>query len=123
METEANNILFQKRANFRFSLLEKKNEIIEEIYKKAEKEIINLPDNQFKKWVVGVIPAGVKGKIKAGKKTAKVLGIESDLDEEGFLLVGEDTEIDFRISEILKRLKEDQKPELIKILCLNTPQE
>ena len=125
----AKDTLLQKKAELNFALLSEKNRIIEDVYKKAEKEIISLPDEEFKKWILKFIPKKSEGEIRAGKRTASILKkildnkIKDDLEEEGFLVITETVEVDFRIGEILKRLKEEQNPEIIKILCLNTPQE
>ena len=63
----------------------------------------------------------------AGPKTAAILKnilslqvfkIKDTLQEEGFLLKGQDVDIDFRISQLLLGLKEKQNPEVVKLLLV-----
>jgi len=111
-----------QRLKFSFAVLEEKNRIVEEAYEKAEKKIVNMPDEAFGKLIASMLPDNFKGGIRAGKKTAAVLRkmvqaeIASDLEEEGFIVSDDEVELDFRISEVLRQLREKQLPEITKIL-------
>lgn len=119
IESEIQEFSQQKRREFEFAVLKEKNKIIDNLYKEAEKEITL---ENLKKLVSSLLPKEVRGKIRAGQKTAKIIreirGIEAvnDLKEEGFVIIEEDAELDFRVSEILEQSKQERKPELIKLL-------
>jgi len=118
----------KKKTELEFILLQEKNKIIKEAYEEAEKRIISLSDEELKKWIKSYLPEKVEGKIRAGKRTTAILKkmVDNEIEEgpeEGFLIINDEIELDFRVSETLKQLKEKQGPEIIKTLCLNTPQE
>ncbi|MDD5433063.1 MAG: hypothetical protein PHE77_00155 [Candidatus Pacebacteria bacterium] len=112
-----------------FKMQEEKNSIIKAVYQKAQENISNLNDAEFKKLIkhlISYVPKNSKGRIEAGEKTAKVLHsflnseikIEDGLQEEGFIFKSHDIEVDLRISQVLFQLQQTVNPELIKILFL-----
>ncbi len=115
IESEIQEFSQRKNLELEFTVLKKKNEIMKKLYKEAEKRI------DIDK-LVSLLPKDVEGRIKAGKKTAQALKrvtdreITDDLEEEGFLIIGENVDLDFRVSEILKQLEQEQKPELTKLI-------
>lgn len=110
-----------------FQIQQEKNNLVQEIYEKAQEGISNLDSAEFKKLLkhlVSYLPKDKKGHIEAGEKTAKALKyligdgakIENILKEEGFIFKSHDVEIDLRISQVASQLQETANPELIKIL-------
>lgn len=128
VESEIQEFSEKKRTETDFVILQEKNKIIGEAYEKAVEKIFSLPAKELEKWIKSYLPEKVEGKIIAGEKTMTVLKkiVNNKIEkgsEEGFLIVNDEIELDFRISEILKQLKEKQGPEVNKRLCLNTQPE
>ena len=120
-KNEIAEFLQQKRTELKFAVLKEKNKIISQAYQKAVRKISELKDQEFEKWIKSLVPKNVLGKIQAGKRTANVLKfldlqIENDLKEEGFLVISDELDLDFRVSQVLERLKQEQEPEIIKLL-------
>ncbi|KPJ55148.1 hypothetical protein AMJ47_01370 [Parcubacteria bacterium DG_72] len=118
IESEIQEFSQKKKLELEFAVLEQKNNIIDNLYNEAGKKIAG---ENLNKLINSLFPKDVEGRIKAGRKTAKILKQITDkevddLEEEGFLIIGENVDLDFRISEILKQAKQDQKPELIKLI-------
>jgi hypothetical protein len=110
-------VSLKKKTEIEFAILKEKNRIIQEVYQEVEKRIVSSPN--FKKWIKLLLPKKIEGKIIAGKKTAVILKdlVDSkieEMDEEGFIVINKEIDFDFRISELLKRFKED--PEIISLL-------
>lgn len=128
VESETENFFQQKKMESNFALEEEKNNIIDDIYKKAEKKILSQEPKEFKKIIEKLadsINKHLEGEISAGPKTAVVLKdisslkrfkIKGDLPDEGFLLRGKEIDFDFRISQILKELREKQELKIVNIL-------
>lgn len=128
MDSEAEGFLQQKKMELNFALEKEKNIIVNDIYKKAEEKILSQSAEGFEEMIkklVGFVKKDEKGEILAGPKTAAILKnilslqvfkIKDTLQEEGFLLKGQDVDIDFRISQLLLGLKEKQNPEVVKLL-------
>ena len=121
IKTQIEEQLQKKRLEVEFTVLKEKNKIIEDLYKEAEKRIASLSGQELKKWIESLLPENIEGKIIAGKKTAAVLRglIDNEIEEtkeEGFIVVSDEIELDFRVSEILRQLREKQGPEIIKML-------
>lgn len=116
IESEIQEFSQKRNLELEFAVLRKKNEIVQKLYKEAEKRI------DIDKLVVSLFPKDIDGKIRAGKRTAEILKqvtdkeITDDLEEEGFLIIGENVDLDFRVSEILKQKEQEQKPELAKLI-------
>ena len=119
IEAEVQELSQKKKLELEFAVLREKNKIIQELYKEAGKKITG---ENFKELIVSLFPKNIEGRIRAGKKTAQILRqitdkeITDDLEEEGFFIIGENVDLDFRISEIIKQLEQEQKPELIKLI-------
>jgi hypothetical protein len=109
----------KKKLESEFAVLKERNRIVDSLYEEAKKDI---REETLKKLVVSLFPKEADGNIRAGKRTAGILRqitsreITPDLEEEGFVIIGESADLDFRISEILDQLKQESKPELIKLL-------
>jgi len=111
-----------------FELQAERNRMVKAVYSAAEKKVIDVSDDGFKKIIKGFlafIPKSLEGKISAGVKTANVLKgmslkyeILDNLKEEGFVFHSQnkDMEIDLRISQVLKQNREQTDPEVISIL-------
>ena len=119
IETEIQEFSQKKKLELEFAVLREKNKIIQDLYKEAEKKIAK---ENLNKLIVSLFPKNIEGRIRAGRKTAQILRqitdkeVVDDLEEEGFFIVGENVDLDFRVSEILKQSKQDHMPELIKLL-------
>jgi hypothetical protein len=119
IESEIKDFSQKKELELEFAVLEKKNKIIKDLYGEAGKSI---KEENLKKFILSYLPKSIEGKIEAGKKTAKIIkeatGRDADgyLEEEGFVIVGENADFDFRISEILSQSEQELKPELTKLL-------
>lgn len=122
IRSQAKEELQKKKAELEFAVLKEKNKIIEKVYLEAEKRIISLPDEEFKKLILSFFPSKIEGKIKAGKRTAAVLrGVVDEIEEdseEGFTIIGNELDLDFRVSELLRQFKEKRGEEVIKMLSL-----
>ena len=118
----------QKKMENDFAFQRAKNEAIDFAYKKASEEISKLSGKDFEVIIVNLrkdLPLELKGKIKAGEKTKKILqslsgfsGVEisGDLDEEGFVFRTNDLEIDARLSQIVEQSKDKTITQAINIL-------
>lgn len=126
-EVEDFEKMLQTRLNFKVQ--EEKGNIVKEIYEKAQENIANLNEAEFKKLIkhlASYLPQNKKGHIEAGEETAKVLHgfvdndikVENSLKEEGFIFKSHDVEIDVRISQVFLQLQQTANPELIKMLFL-----
>jgi len=123
---QVSEFLQKKETESDFLLQEEKNKTIEEVWDKVEKKIKEMPNEDFSKiinYLVKFVPAGLEGEIKASEKTAKILKgslegfkIEDDLGEEGFIIKSKNLDLDFRIKEVLRQMREKHNPEIIKIL-------
>jgi vacuolar-type H+-ATPase subunit E/Vma4 len=118
-ESEIKEFSQKKKLEVEFSVLKEKNKIIDELYKKAGEKITS---EDLKRLVAAFLPQNIEGTIRAGRKTAKIIkeikGVEAEdiLGEEGFVILSQNADLDFRLSEVLKQSEQDIKPELIKIL-------
>lgn len=123
---QISEFLQKEETNLDFIFQKEKNKIIEEVWDRVEEKIKKMPDNSFEKiidFLIKIIPTNIEGEIKASERTAKILKrslknfkIQDDLKEEGFWIKNKDLELDFRIKEVLKQMREDLNPEIIKIL-------
>ncbi|MFH0739946.1 MAG: hypothetical protein V1819_02480 [bacterium] len=110
-----------------FSLQGEKNNLIKEVYNKAQEKVSLFGEVELKKLIkhwMSYLPEAKKGHITAGERTAKILKdfvdsemkLDGSLEEEGFIFVSNDVEIDCRISQAFSQLQETVNPELIKML-------
>lgn len=123
---QISEFLQKKETELDFILQEEKNKIIEEVWDQVEGKIKKMPDDSFEKiikFLIKFIPNNIEGEIKASERTAKILKrslknfkIKDDLKEEGFLVKTKNLDLDFRIKEVLKQMREDLNPKIIKIL-------
>jgi len=101
--------------------------MVENVYTSAKDKLTSLNDKEFASVISTLlknVPKGLEGAISAGERTASILKksslggcvIKNELKEEGFIFVGKEMEIDFRISQVLKQNQEETDPEIIRIL-------
>ncbi|OGZ27427.1 MAG: hypothetical protein A2365_03050 [Candidatus Nealsonbacteria bacterium RIFOXYB1_FULL_40_15] len=116
----------RKRSEAGFAFQKAKREILSEAYKKAEDKLLSFSDKEFEAVISALfkkVPELKSMKISAGKKTAPILKklaknvpVDAGLGEEGFVVIGESVEFDFRISGILKFIRQKADPEIVKII-------
>lgn len=128
MLAEIAGFLQKKDTEVDFALQKEKNIIIEEVWEKVEERINKMPDESFSKiiiFLIKFIPKDIEGEVLSSKKVAAILKkhlkrsnlkIKDNLKEEGFLIKSKNLDLDFRISEVLKQMKEEYNPKIIKIL-------
>jgi len=115
-----------KNTEIGFVLQSEKNKIIQEVWDQVEEEINKMPRAEFEKiikFLIGSIPKNLEGEIQSSKravgilkKSLKKIKVKDGLKEEGFFVKTKNLDLDFRISEVLKQMKENLNPEIIKIL-------
>lgn len=125
---EISEFLQKKNTEIDFVLQKEKNMIIGEVWEKVEEKISKMSDDSFAKIIIFLtkfIPENIEGEIQSSKRTAVVLKkhlkglklkIKDSLEEEGFLVKSKNLDLDFRILEVLKQMREKYNPEIIKIL-------
>ncbi|MBU3942823.1 hypothetical protein KKA24_02465, partial [Patescibacteria group bacterium] len=123
---QISEFLQKEETKLDFIIQEEKNKIIEEVWNRAEERISQMPEDSFRdiiNFLIKFVPKEMEGEIRASERTAKILGksfekfeIKADLKEEGFLVKTKNLDLDFRIKEVLKQMKEDLNPQIIKIL-------
>ncbi len=123
ISSQIEETLQKKRLEVEFTVLKEKNNIIDDLYKEAGKRMASLPEQELKKWIKSLLPENIEGKIGAGKRTAVALRrlVNNEIEEigeEGFIVVNNEVELDFSISEVLRQLREKQGPEIIKMLFI-----
>lgn len=123
---QISEFLQKEETELDFVFQKEKNKIVEEVWNQVEEKIKKMPDDSFEKiidFLIKFIPANIEGEIKASERTAKILKgslknfkIKDNLEEEGFLVKTKNLDLDFRIKEVLKEMREDLNPKIIKIL-------
>jgi len=123
---KVSEFLQEKNTEIDFVFQNEKNKIIQEVWDRVEEKINKMPNDSFEKiidFLIKFIPTNIEGEIKASGKTAKILKgslknfeIKDNLKEEGFLVKTKNLDLDFRIKEVLKEMRENLNPKIIKIL-------